>query len=214
VKRTVIARFLCGFIGLVFLLIGHWRYATRQNEKEAERFFQDAQCLQVGKATVDEVLELVASSHHRTNGGLHRCLLGASSCTVTVYFENYEHEAWLYRIHLASPMAFLGRFDIVDGKLQGRSLEMVRAEGGNLRTFISESQTESDWAYNPSRNPETRYLKTAVDHPGGYIGVRIAPDAPADIRKLAYFNFQCLSKLRGCNTVEEMLPILKQRDLR
>jgi hypothetical protein len=212
-KRYVIFA-IGGAILVVAILVGSWGYKITSNRLQAERFFTEALRLEIGKASADDALALVKSTGRRTDGGFVRCLSGAADCVGTVYFENYSKNSWPFRLHVATPMAFLCRFDVENHKLVARSFEIVHAEGANTGAFVREAGTTQLWPSEVQRVPQEKYFKISLGYPSGYSGVLVTPDAPADLRKLAYnLNFSCLSRLRGCKAAEEMLPTLNRKDL-
>ncbi len=196
------------------ILTDTWGYRITSNRLQAESFFGEALRLEIGKASADDALSLVKSSGHRTDGGFARCLSGVPDCVGTVYFENYYDNPWPFRLHLATPMAFLCRLDIENHKLLARSFEIVRAEDPNIGAFVREAVTTQLWPTEALHTPEEKYFRISGGYPSGYLGVLITPDVPIDLRKLAYgFNFSCLARLRGCKTPQEMLPVLSRKDL-
>lgn len=204
-------KFAWSFTLMLVVLIGWCWLTTLRTRRKAERFFQDAQRLEIGHATADQVLGLVYSAHQRTNGGFAACLSGAGECTGTVFFDN----VWLYRLHLAPIMVFAYRFDIEDYKLQERWIEMIYSNDGlgERGTFVHEGNSTA-WPDETLRKPEEKYFRISGGRPSGYLGVLITPQTPLNLRRIAYnFNFSCLSKIGGCKVYEEMLPALAQGDL-
>jgi hypothetical protein len=197
-------------VAIVLSLLGLCCYTTWKTQTDAVQFSQKAQRLEIGRANSGEVLKLVKSSDRRTNGGFDSCL-PVGECTGTVYFDNI----WLHRTHLAPLTSFSCRFDIENGILRERWLEMTSSNSGTGEkgTFVHEGMTTT-FIGEMIRSPEEAYFKISGGRPARYLGVMVTPSTPADLRALAYnFNFNCLSKLGGCKTFEDMLPVLKRSDL-
>ncbi len=198
---------------LTFILfLGTLRYATRNTERNAERFYRDALRLEVGNATSEDVLRLAKSS----GGNLlsfQPCLSGGGDCIGTVFFENL----WLHRLHLAPPVAFGCRFTIRDYRLRNRWIEMESSAGQDAPTwgaFVNEGTSKDFYPAPVKLSPDQKYFRIIQGFPAGFVGVWLAPNTPADLKSLAYnFNFDCLVKIKGCRTVEEMLPVLARKDL-
>jgi|GEM_PF-5123117 len=202
---------LSSLAAVVLLLIATCWYITWKTKRRAERFFQEAQRLEIGRSTPEDVFRLVKSSHQRTNGGFVDACLSDGECTGTVYFDN----RWLHRVHLAPLMAFLCRFDIKDHRLQERWLEVVYSDDGKGEkgAFLHDGDTTT-WPGEVLRKPEQKFFNVSGGRPSGYLGIFITPQTPPDLRELASdFNFDCLTRLGGCKTYEEMLPALKRKDL-
>lgn len=193
---------------LFFTISGCW-YSIRKTQRNAQRFFQRALLLQIGQATEDDVLRLVYSSHGGTYG-FEPCISGGADCIGTIYFDN----TWLRRLHLAPPAAFACRFGVENRKLHNRWCEMftVAKSGEYLNAFVNEAKT-TRWRSDEIDQPlNERFFKVRMFDV--FFGAFITPETPQELRKLAYnFNFNCLSKIRGCKSYEELLPILARKDL-
>jgi hypothetical protein len=74
-------------------------------------------------------------------------------------------------------------------------------EGSSAKDEVAHTPQDKSFRITTTTQPET-------------MGVIITPEAPPDLRRIVYsLNLNCLSKIGGCRTYEEMLPILKRRDL-
>jgi hypothetical protein len=196
---------------LLILLFGAARYSAKRTQREAEAFFRSADRLTVGTATAGDVLKVVGSARGRLNG-FGPCVSGARTCLGTVLFTN---DRYLMRLHLVEPMIFSSWFKIDNGKLLSCWFQMSYATPrGEVATFIHQGQNTHAIPNEVDRTPEEKYFKISGGHPAGYLGVMVTPEAPERLRQLAYtFNFDCLSKIGGCKTFEEMLPVLAQKEL-
>jgi hypothetical protein len=195
-----------------FLFICICSYSSWKTKRDAARFYKDALNLELGNATPDDVLKLARSTHGKLLL-FQPCLSGGGNCVGIVYFENL----WLHRLHVAPATVFGCRFTFRNYKLQNRWIRMESGASASVPdwgAFVNEGISRDVYPAPVEITPEQKYLRIIQGFPLGYVGVWITPDTPADLRKLAYnFNFGCLTKLGGCKTVEEMLPILSRKDL-
>lgn len=191
----------------VISFFGTCAYSTWKTQRYAERFYKDALRLELGKATADDVLKLAKSSHGKLLA-FQPCLSGGGNCVGTVFFE----DLWLHRLRLAPATAFGCRFTIQDYKLRNRWMEME--SGASRVAFVNEGTSRDVYPAPVQLNPEQKDFRIIQDLPSGFIGVWMTPNTPADLRNLAYnFNFDCLVRVGGCKSVEQMLPILGRKDL-
>jgi hypothetical protein len=81
------------------------------------------------------------------------------------------------------------------------------------QVFVNEGKTTQGVVGGVNSTLQEKFFKIRLS-PGVGFGVLLTPEAPENLRKLAYnFNFNCLSKIGGCKEYEEMLPILGRKDL-
>ena len=189
-------------------------YSARRTRNLAEQFLHAAKSLELGKASLDDVLA-VANASRGTQEGFGSCTPHAEHCTGRVYFEN----RWLHRWHLAAPTYFACRFGIKANKLNDRWCELV--------SYRNAGRTDVDWGafviekpslhlFEGEREPGTRdkSFRLAGLPSSEMLGVIVTPQTPDNIRTLAYeFDLRCLSNIGGCRTREEMLPILNRKNL-
>ncbi len=184
---------------LVFVIFIACWWSIEKTKLDAERFFNKALLLKVDRSTVGDVLALVMVSGG-TSYGFESCIKGQGGCIGTIYFEN----RLLRYLHVAPRTAFGARFGIEESKLTNIWFMMVSISGNyDWEAFVDEGD-----------HPWDGKSFTFKTFSGSRFGVLMSPDAPNDIRKLAYnFNFDCLTKIGGCKTHQEMLPILNRKDL-
>jgi hypothetical protein len=183
---------------LVFVIFIACWWSIEKTKRDAERFFNKALLLQVDRSTVGDVLALVMVSGG-TSYGFDSCIKGQGGCIGTIYFEN----RLLRYLHAAPRTAFGARFGIEESKLTNTWFMMYSISGNHdWEAFVDEGDHLWDG--------KSFTFKTF----SGRFGILMSPDTPSDIRKLAYsFNFCCLTRIGGCRTQEEMLPILNRKDL-
>lgn len=190
-------------------------YSVKRTQLDAENFFEKAQNLEIGHASWNDVLRVVNSSHGET-GGLDPCVSSGGNCTIVVGFRN----VWLNRLHVAPPTDFGCLFGLKAYKLQSVEFEMIsfrrtREEPSNWGAFVHVGMTTKMFPSEVERTSQESFFKIAGRPSSNIWGVMITPNAPAELRKLAYnFNFNCLSRFGGCKNTEEMLPVLKRKELR
>lgn len=180
---------------------GTWWYLVMKAEWDARNLFKQALQLQVGNTSLPEVLALVSTAPGQKYG-FEPCLAGHGGCTGTIYVAN----TWMFRFHLAPPIAFAARFGISDNKLTNREFGMdlqgMYGKDSHGRASVNERVSA------PGR--------PAFDVRGWSSGIMVnmTTEAAENMKNLAYnFNFHCLVKIGGCKTYEDMLPILKRKDL-
>src|SRR5882724_9598323 len=212
--EKILTLFAVVILSTSLLVFALWWNTSRQFQLQTESFYNEVLRLEVGKSTGEDVWALVRSRQERTVGSFEPCHSGSPNCAGTIYFENFNKMKWLYRMHLATPMAFSFAFTVEDHKLKSRWLAMVFVPNGNEGAFVQEKSNTRAFPDQVFHRPEETYFRISGGYPSGYMGVFIAPGTPPDLRKLAYnFNFNCLAKPRGCSTYEQMLPVLGRRDL-
>jgi hypothetical protein len=198
----------------ILLFIAVCCYETVKIEHRARRFFEDVARLKVTASSVEDVLRLLKTTD-ATRYGFDPCISGGANCVGRIIFEN----TWLYRLRLAPRTAFGCDLQIGEGRLHIRRLTMVSLKknlvGGLLDwgVFINES-TSTTSKDEITHSPQEKFFRITTTATTETMGVMITPEAPPDLRRSAYvINFGCLSKIGGCKTYEEMLPILARRDL-
>jgi hypothetical protein len=212
-KRIVMWSLLC-ISAILIIGIALGKYATDRARNQAEHFFRRAQTLQLRKSTWNDLTGIVHDSHGETYG-FDPCRVGSGQCTGTIVFGN----RWLRLLRLAPPVFFNCRFGIKDYHLHNRSCALVsyRKTSNSVvdwGAFVNEGETTNLFSKELEPTSSGRLFKIGGLPSSEMLGVFITPETPADLRALAIdFNFDCLSKIGGCKTVEEMLPILKRRDL-
>ena len=194
---------ITSWIAVVFLicLTGTWWYLVKKAEWDARLLFNQALRLKVGNTSLPEVLDLLNTAPGRKYG-FEPCLAGLDGCTGTIYIANI----WLFRFHLAPPIAFVTRFGISDNKLTNRELgvSLEGMYGKESYGLVSVNERVSA--------PDRSAFKVSGWSSG--ILVNMTTEAPENLKSLAYnFNFHCLVKIGGCKNYEEMLPILERKDL-
>jgi hypothetical protein len=199
-------------VGLAILLsIGLWRYFTWINQRDAERFIAGARTLVIGKSTAADVEKLVKSASRWADPFMDCSPSGSGDCGGIVTFTNFSPFRWPYRIHLARPMGLRCTVYTVRGKLQALLCYMSPGEIDYMDAFVQEGDGPAYCA--TELNPENKFFKIR-QVPTGHFGVCINGQTPPELRDLAFkFDFGCFSRLRGCATYEEMLPVLSRKDL-
>lgn len=187
---------------LVFAcVLGGWWYLVQKTMWDAKSLFDRARQLQVGSASVEEVLDLARSAPGKQYG-FDPCLSGLGGCTGAIYVEN----TWLYRLHLAPRLGFGVRFGIAHNRLTNREFSMDVNGLYGAQTYGEVFVNER--AAGPGRRP------FSVEGMNFAVGVNMTTEAPEEKKNLAYsFNFHCLAQIGGCRSLEEMLPILKRKDI-
>ena len=177
-------------------------WSVKKTKRDAERFFNKATMLRVDRSTVGDVLALVKSSGGTTYG-FESCITGQGGCIGTIYFEN----RLLRYMHMAPRTAFSAPFGIEQSKLTNIWFMMYSTSGNDeWEAFVDEGD-------HPWDGKSFTFRRQMFSGPLNF-GILMSPDTPTDIRKLAYnFNFSCLTRIGGCRTQEEMLPILNRKDL-
>src|ERR1700730_4247888 len=175
---------------LVFVIFIACWWSIEKTKRDAERFFNKALLLQVDRSTVGDVLALVMVSGG-TSYGFDSCIKGQGGCIGTIYFEN----RLLRYLHAAPRTAFGARFGIEESKLTNTWFMMYSISGNHdWEAFVDEG--DHPW------DGKSFTFKT-FSSPWRF-GILMSPDAPSDVRKLAYnFNFDCLTKIGGCKTHQE-----------
>ena len=203
------------FIAVIVILgIGVCAYFTNRTRIEAEHFSRNARTLELRRATWSDVSGIIYNSHGKTYG-FDPCRVGDGQCAGTIVFGS----RWLHLLRLAPQVSFYCQFGIKDYHLNYRSCAMAsyRTTAHSVAdwgAFVNEGQTTNLFSKEVEHTPDESLFKIAGLPSSEMLGVFITPETPGDLRALAYdFNFDCLSKIGGCKTVEEMLPILKRRDL-
>jgi hypothetical protein len=203
------------FIAVIVILgIGVCAYFTSRTRIKAEHFSRQARTLELRKATWSDLSGIIHDSHGKTYG-FDPCRAGDGHCAGTIVFGS----RWLHLLRLAPQVFFYCQFGIKDYHLNYRSCAMVsyrRASNSvvDWGAFVNEGETTNLSSKELEPTSHERLFKIAGLPSSEMLGVFITPETRAELRALAYdFNFDCLSKIGGCKTVEEMLPILKRRDL-
>jgi len=186
---------------MTVLAIVLWGYQVKNSEWQARNLYEQALRLQIGEASQEEVLKLLRVAPGKKYG-FEPCLSGLQGCIGTISVENTA----LYRLHLAPRTAFGVRLGIIHGKLANRFLaidvDRMFGRGTFCDAFVNER-------ISAPTEPAFRLEEVSFHY-----GLNMTTSAPADLKKLAYdFNFSCLSKIGGCKTPEEILPILGRNDL-
>lgn len=205
-KRTIAVAWIV--VSAISLMVGLLIYTVWKPRLDAERLCSAAQELGIGKASADDVLRLLKSSHGKTDGSSFS-LSKNGDAAWAVDFEN----TWAHRLRLAPLTAFSCRFDIKGNVLRSRSMAMVSYEDGEVRigAFVHEDTT-TQWADQITSEPQEKYFRISGGYPNKYLGVLITPSAPSELRRLAYgFNFDCLTRFGGCKAYPKMLPVLGQK---
>jgi hypothetical protein len=199
---------------IVLLSVAVCAYFTNRTRNETEHFFRQAQTLQLRKATWSDLSGIIHDSHGKTYG-FDPCRAGDGQCAGTIVFGS----RWLHLLRLAPQVFFYCQFGIKDYHLNHRFCAMVSYRKtdhsvADWGAFVNEGQTTNLFSKEVEHTPDESLFKIAGLPSSEMLGVFITPETPADLRALADdFNFDCLSKIGGCKTLEEMLPILKRRDL-
>lgn len=174
-------------------------YSIKRTQNRAAQFLESTLKLNIGRSSADEVLRVVDASGGRIDG-FEPCR-ALKSCTGVVVFETH----WLSRLGLAPQVGFAVRFRIDGDRLRSRYAAFsISDDSSERQAYVDESEPEAgkkDFAIVGYTKPYS-------------LGVLMTSEAPDDLRTLAYkFDFGCMSRLHGCRTFEEFLPILERKDL-
>jgi hypothetical protein len=182
----------------MFSLVAVW-YGAKKAEWDARKLLQDSVKLKVGVSSAQEVLAIIHGPSRKTEG-FEECIAGHQDCYGDVAVRN----RLLNLIGLAPDIGFGSILLIKNNVLISQNLKMVAIiDGNDLHAFAREEQAgPGEPAFHLERNHNS------------LLGVVMTPAAGDEFRKRATdFNLRCLSKIGGCKTMEEMLPILRREDL-
>jgi hypothetical protein len=191
--------------------VGYWRYCTWKNQRDAERFIAGARTLVIGKSSAGDVANLIKASSKWADPYFDCSPSNRGDCAGIVAFTNFSPLSWPYHLHLAVAMGLRCTLFTKDDKLNSLLCVMQSPKAVDTNTYVQEGEGPAGCF--SSLNSENRFFKIQ-GFPTGFFGVCINGQTPADLRELAFnFDFDCFSRLRGCNTYEEMLPVLARKDL-
>ncbi|HEV3220086.1 MAG TPA: hypothetical protein VGZ48_09965 [Candidatus Acidoferrales bacterium] len=209
--RIWIKRFVAIIAIAALVLIGFWRYWIWKNQRDAERFVTSVKTLVIGKSTAADLSTLIKSIPIGTNHYFDCSPSGNGECEAIVNLSNFSRFSWPYRLHLAVAMGLRCTFYTENDKLRSLLCVMQSSKAMDTNTYVQEGE-------GPARcfselNSENKFFETQ-GFPTGFCGVCINERTPSDLRDLAFkFDFGCFSRLHGCSTFEEMLPVLSRKDL-
>jgi hypothetical protein len=184
---------------MMFSLAVTW-YEAKKEEWDARSLLQDSLKLKLGVSSAQDVLA-VTRGPGRVTDGFEECRAGRGECLGMVAVKN----SWLRAVGLAPDLGIGASFAIKNNILVGRYIQMVAIINGNdLHAFVNEQEASSN---KPAFRVERSNNRTLL-------GVVMTPAAGDEFRqRVTDFNLRCLSKIGGCKTMEEMLPILVRKDL-
>lgn len=130
-----------------------------------------------------------------------------------VTFTNVDPFRLPYRLHFATAMGFRCSLTTVGFKLNDRFCMMMADGVSDTFTMVEEGNDAERHCNSEFLGPDNKYFKI-MQIPTGFLVACVTPQTPPELKDLAYkFDFGCFSRLRGCATYEEMLPVLGRKDL-
>jgi hypothetical protein len=186
-------------LGMVLISLVVIRYEAMKTERDSRGLLQDSLKLRVGVSSAQEVLAIIHGPG-RVTDGFEECVAGHGDCYGNVAVRN----RFLNLLHLAPDVGLGACFGIQNHILIFRHLQMVAIiDGIDRHSFVTEEQAYIE-------KPPFRVIRSN-NHT--YLGIFMTPSAGDEFRRrVTDFNLRCLSKIGGCKTFEEMLPILGRED--
>jgi hypothetical protein len=194
---------ISSWVAVISLLCcaGAWSYLIKRAQWNSENLFRQALRLPVGRTGVAQVLDFARTAPGKKSG-FEPCIAGLSGCTGTISISN----TFLSRFHLAPKISFGVRFGISNYVLTSREFGMSRDGMYGKDSYGVASVNE--------RTPAKNAAAFNVSGWSSGILVNMTTDAPEILKALAYdFNFRCFTPFGGCKSYEDMLPILKRKDI-
>jgi hypothetical protein len=196
----------------VLAAFGLWRFLTWKSQREAARFVVDMRTLEIGKSTAADLSKLIKSTTVLAHGEFGCSPSGNGDCMGRVTFANVFLFRWPYSLRFSAPMGFRCWLYTVSDKLENSTCYMTPLRFAYMNAFVEDGDGEPPGCVD-ALSKENKYFKIK-EIPTGFLGACITPQTPADLKDLAYkFDFGCFSRLHGCTTFEEILPVLGRKDL-
>jgi hypothetical protein len=198
----------------IILAFGAWRFFTWGNQRDAERFVTELRNLEVGKSTSADLSRLIKSTSRWASPIIDCSPDGKGNSVGIVTFGSLGLFRWLYRLRFPAGMGFRCTIYTENDRLHDQLCVMSPANMPAEFAFVQESVPKDDGSVGMCRSlltSENKYFNIS-QIPTGFFGVCVTPQTPPELRDLAYkFDFNCFSRLRGCTTLEEMLPVLSRK---
>jgi hypothetical protein len=185
---------------LIVLSLTVVSYEVKKAEQAARRLLRDSLALKLGVSSAQDVVGITRGPGRVTDPGFKECLAQQPDCSGMVFVRN----RWLKTLHLAPEIGFGSLFEIKDNILIDRDIQMIAIINSNdLHAFVNEEKS--------SPNEPTFRVERFSNHTG--LGIVMTPDAGDEFRRsVTDFDLRCLSRIGGCSTFEEMLPVLGRED--
>jgi len=188
-KKLLIAISIAGLLLAAALYV---RYAVRAPAQSAERCLAAINGLTVGKTTE---AELLTRDEFQTIE--RRCFQGYCSYLLDA------RNTLLSKLHLAPRTSFWAMVSVRDGMVIGVTVSVTRADLTPV-TLVQMAKMPSWCTGSPCVKPVPPNRMV----PG--ISVMISNEAPIRNRLQDAVNSACLSRMRGCSSYAELMPITKQ----
>jgi hypothetical protein len=188
---------VAGTLFAVYMALGVLAvWSANRTRRQAERFLRDFVSLQVGKSTLEDVRRL-AKDHDGTESVVSPELAPAG-CAPDCRISSFWFESqWLYRLGLGPATAMVATLQTGGGRLIGRAIAIESTSEWDSAVAVDERLL--------SRSGEPYNVRFRSMRPRWC--VEFTPAAPAELRRRAFaLNLDCLSRIPGCKTKEQILP--------
>jgi hypothetical protein len=171
-------------------------WSANRTRRQAEHFLRDFVSLEVGKSRLEDLRRL-AEQHGGTEAVVPPELAPAGCAPDCRTFSFWFESLWLHRLGLGPATAVVAGLQTGGGRLLSRAIIIESTAEWDSAVDVSEDLS--------SRSGKSYSIRFRSMRPRWC--VEFTPEAPAELRRQAFaVNLNCLSRIRGCKTKEEILP--------